>query len=81
MTCGDEAGNLDNPFREPLVYSSPRRKPWSGLLILLDSGLRRNGDLSFNQRFLSVIGILTPIPTFPLQGGRSEKWPPSLAYG
>lgn len=34
----------DIELKETLIYSSPRRKPGSRLLISLDSGFRRNDD-------------------------------------
>ena len=39
-------------FREALIYSSHRRKPGSSSSIFMDSGVRRNDNFSFNQRFL-----------------------------
>ncbi len=39
-------------FKETLTYSSPRRKPGSSSLTLLDSGLRRNDGLGILQNFL-----------------------------
>ncbi|PIP03774.1 MAG: hypothetical protein COZ23_10595 [Hydrogenophilales bacterium CG_4_10_14_3_um_filter_58_23] len=49
------------PFREPLIYSSPRRKPGSSLLILLDSGFRRNDGTGINQRFLSNPSLMNRV--------------------
>ncbi|MCL4471804.1 MAG: hypothetical protein ACYC05_07870 [Sulfuricella sp.] len=67
LFVGDEA----NLLREPPIYSSHRRKPVSSALNFLDSGLRRNDDLLFNQRFLSALkGIFAPFfTTKPIGNG------------
>jgi len=44
-------GRIPRLSRKPLIYSSHRRKPVPSALNFLDSGLRRNDGLSFNQRF------------------------------